>query len=202
VCVPSYCKSAGTLITLGADQVVITDEGELGPLDIQVSKRDEFDERGSGLDIMQAMQVMQERSLDAFRKALVDIKIGTRVTTKLAAETATSLIQGLFAPIYSQIDPVHLGELHRAMSIAYDYGKRLAGNNLKDGALDQLVAGYCSHGFVIDRKEAETLFKTAREPSTSEEKLLESLGGIVKAPNGDIVCHLNEETNDQITSSE
>jgi membrane-bound ClpP family serine protease len=33
--VPGYCKSAGTLITIGAHELVMTDGGELGPLDIQ-----------------------------------------------------------------------------------------------------------------------------------------------------------------------
>jgi len=49
--VPSVCKSAGTLIALGADELILSDEGELGPLDAQVRKLDEIGELGSGLEI-------------------------------------------------------------------------------------------------------------------------------------------------------
>jgi ClpP class serine protease len=45
------CKSAGTLIALGADEIVMSEFGELGPLDVQLSKKDELFGRSSGMDI-------------------------------------------------------------------------------------------------------------------------------------------------------
>ena len=60
------------------------------------------------------------------------------------------------------------------MMIAHDYGERLSTDNVKPEALNQLVAGYPSHSFVIDRKEAETLFRRVRRP-TDEEKALIAL---------------------------
>jgi len=42
--VPELCKSAGTLIALGANELIISDYGELGPLDVQLSKKDELGE--------------------------------------------------------------------------------------------------------------------------------------------------------------
>ena len=35
---PDQCKSAGTLVCIGANELIIADEGELGPLDVQVAK--------------------------------------------------------------------------------------------------------------------------------------------------------------------
>lgn len=49
--IPGLCKSAGSLIAIGADDLVIADDGELGPLDVQLGKRDELFEYSSGLDI-------------------------------------------------------------------------------------------------------------------------------------------------------
>src|SRR5687767_11306085 len=43
-----YCKSAATLIAIGAHDLVISDCGELGPLDVQMSKTDEVMQRQSG----------------------------------------------------------------------------------------------------------------------------------------------------------
>src|SRR5690242_8210365 len=37
-----YCKSTGTLIALGADEIVVGDLAEFGPLDIQLDQADEF----------------------------------------------------------------------------------------------------------------------------------------------------------------
>ena len=47
--VSSYCKSAGTLIAIAANEIAFGDLGELGPLDVQVMKHDEFGAQASGL---------------------------------------------------------------------------------------------------------------------------------------------------------
>ena len=57
--VPGWCKSAGTLIALSAHELVIADEGELGPLDIQIAKSDEIMELGSGLTVDAAMKSLE-----------------------------------------------------------------------------------------------------------------------------------------------
>ena len=49
VFLPGVCKSAGTILTLGADAVIMSDMAELGPIDVQLRKPDEVGERTSGL---------------------------------------------------------------------------------------------------------------------------------------------------------
>lgn len=49
VLVTGFCKSSGTLVALGASELVMSDSGQLGPLDIQVMDKEEFGERLSGL---------------------------------------------------------------------------------------------------------------------------------------------------------
>ena len=91
----------------------------------------------------------------------------TPLRTKQAAELATELAKGFIAPIVARIDPVTLGKHRRAMRVSYDYGERLneMSEALKPGALGMLVEGYPSHGFVIDRKEAQELFKKVEDPN-------------------------------------
>jgi ClpP class serine protease len=48
------CKSTGTLIALGADEIVMGDFAELGPLDIQLAKEDELSNT-SGLNYIQSL---------------------------------------------------------------------------------------------------------------------------------------------------
>jgi hypothetical protein len=169
--VPHYCKSAGTLIAVGADTLVIGDKGELGPLDVQIMNRKEIFERSSGLDYTEALHAMQEHALTMFRQALIEIRAGAQVSTKMAGEFASQLSVGAVAPMYGQIDPIQVGEVHRAMKIAYVYAERLnkQSKQLEESALAELVNGYPDHSFVIDRKEAENLFKSV-QPMTEKEQ--------------------------------
>lgn len=169
--VPSYCKSAGTLVAIGANELAIGDLGELGPLDVQVSKPTEILERGSGLDYTQALMVALEHAQSAFAHSLMQMRGRFRFSTKMAGELASKLACGVVEPLYAQIDPNRIGEMQRAIQIAHEYGRRLDGHgsNLKEGALDTLVAGYPSHSFVIDRKEARQLFKSVDSLTPAEQ---------------------------------
>lgn len=166
------CKSAGTLIAIGADELSIGDMGELGPLDIQVSKSNEFIEQVSGLEIQESLDSIQKHAYGIFRDCLIDIKLNTRVSMKMAGELASSLALGVVSPLYAQIDPDRIGELKRAMKIAAQYGEQLNAKtkNLKEdqNSLEKIISGYPSHSFVIDRKESTNLFKRVYDLSSVE----------------------------------
>src|SRR5256885_1405856 len=90
------CKSAGTLVAVGADEVILSDYGEFGPLDVQLGKQDELFENTSGLDVSQALISLNERSQGFFRDILLDLRLGSKapISTKLAAEIASRLSGG------------------------------------------------------------------------------------------------------------
>lgn len=176
--IPSYCKSAGTLIAIAADEMAIGDFGELGPLDVQVRKHNEMAESSSGLDFNEAVSASFRHVMYAFRYALVDIRRGTRISTRLAGEFATNIAASVAAPLYSQIDPHRVGEMQRAITIAIEYGTRLnegSGSLKSINSLYDLVTSYPSHSFVIDRKEAGNLFKNVGHPSELETRICETL---------------------------
>ena len=201
--IPRECKSAGTLLVIGATSLVISDRGELGPLDVQLSKPDEMFEQSSGLDIMQALRVLREETFNTFRDHLIGIKLTSGITVRTAAEMACKLTVGLFSPIYANVDPLKLGEVQRAIAIAYEYGERLDDydHNLKPDALVRLVTGYPSHGFVIDRKEARQIFNNVRAAELHEEQLGEILYQHCTQPDRDtpfvsnITTSLQHQTN-------
>lgn len=200
ILIPDVCKSAGTLVCIGAHKLIFGDRGELGPLDIQLSKPDEMFESMSGLDIIQALNALENQVLTSFRNYLMDIRGGSRLRTKLAADIATKLADGFISPIAAKIDPVTLGEHQRAMQIAFDYGERLnkVTDSLKSNALIQLVSGYPSHGFVIDRKEAGSLFKCVESPDEATIELYEWALGLLPTilfQDSPVVCNLEEMTN-------
>lgn len=164
--VPRYCKSAGTLILLGASALYLDDMSELGPLDIQVKKGDEIIGQNSGLEFINAVNYLQNQSMTAFRDCLMELT-SMGLSTRIASDIAAKLTTGLFEPISAQVDPLKLAEMQRATEIAYEYGLRLAekSGNIRPEGLPKLVTGYPSHGFVIDRKEAKSIFWKVMKPT-------------------------------------
>ncbi len=173
-----HCKSAGTLIALGADEIIMSDRGELGPLDVQLLKTDELLFRSSGLDIAQGIRSLSEQAFDIFERNFLETirRGGGAITTRTASEIATSLTVGLISPITGQIDPLRVGEVERAINIALQYGIRL---NSDAARISRLIRDYPSHSFVIDFEEAEEVFGNVREPTDSEYLLEEVLQELI-----------------------
>lgn len=92
--VPSYCKSAGTLIAIAAQQLAIGDMGELGPLDLQFTKPSEVLERESGLDYMQGLNVALTHAMQAFTAFLEVKRGGMRLPTNQAGKLASEVACG------------------------------------------------------------------------------------------------------------
>lgn len=186
VFVHGYCKSAGTLCVLGAHHVVMSDGAELGPLDVQIAKRDELGERSSGLVAGEALAALKAQAFDMYEEFFLKIlqRSGNAVTFRTASDIACKLTVGLFEPLYAQINPVEVGEMARSMRVANDYGKRLNvySKNLKESALELLCETYPSHGFVIDIEEAQSLFKNVRPPTESEQELAKTLDELAHSP--------------------
>lgn len=173
--VPGPCFSAGTLLAVAAHELVMSEFGLLGPLDMQVRKTDELVERTSGLTVAEAMDSLRQEAVETLRRTLVGLKaLSPQITLKTALDAAVSLTAGLLQPVSAQIDPIRLGEDNRSTRVVREYGRRLndRAKNLREGALDSLVSSYPSHEFRIDAWEADQeLFQNVREPSDDERKL-------------------------------
>ena len=185
VVINGLCKSAGTLLALCADELVVSDYGELGPLDVQIRREDEVGERRSGMTPKRALISLQTSVMHTFQEHFLRIREDFQISTKLAAEITSSMAVGLFKEIYSQIDPMRLGEIESAMEVADAYGRRLSARkqNVKPEAISRLLAKYPDHGFVIDREEAkEHLFKNVREPDDVESGFLGHIPGCMRLP--------------------
>ncbi len=198
--VDGYCKSAGTIIVIGAQSLILSEYGEIGPIDVQLSKKDELEDYQSGLTVLTSLTALQEKAylnLEYFIQQIEQSSDG-RIKWRTAAEIAARITGSLYGPIYRQIDPLQVGEAVRAMSIASEYAKRLlkAGRNLKGAvALDQLVSKYPDHGFVIDWAEIETMFLNVRKPSEAETDLINAMGSVCKIPHEDTatIAFLDDE---------
>jgi hypothetical protein len=199
--VGGYCKSAGTLVALGAKELIIADCGELGPLDVQMSKPDELAQMQSGLTATSALTTLHAQAFQAFENFFLQLvaRSGSAISTRTATQIAVQLACGLFSPIYGHVDPMHVGEAGRALSIAQKYGQLLndRSENLKARSLNELATNYPSHGFVIDRMGASKLFNAVRKPNDGEQMLLDALQSAVIEPvtsyEAALVAYLNQE---------
>ena len=171
------CKSAGTLLALGAREVVIGSRGELGPLDIQVSEKDEPFRLASGLELFTTLNSLAQNTFTTFETYLLQLigRSSYQISMKAAAKIATELTVGIMSPISGQIDPLQLGRRERALNIAKAYAERLGVPNRVAG---KLATGYPDHGFVIDLEEAKKLLPgKVRAPNDAEAGLETVLSG-------------------------
>jgi Serine dehydrogenase proteinase len=188
ILVPSYCKSAGTLIALCADSLGFSVYGELGPLDTQLSRPDEIMQRASGLEVFSTLQYLTDHAFSCFEQNMLTIlrKSGQTISTRLASEIASKLATGLVKPISAQLDPHRIGLAQRGLEVTKAYGKLLANEkNLKfapETVVNHLVNDYPTHAFVIDREEASTLFSKVGEFSAQENSIFERMKSALMRP--------------------
>lgn len=194
--VPGYCKSAGTLLAMAADEIVFSPFGELGPLDVQMTRTDDLARMESGLNISEAFLSLEERARNTFATLIGEIIRNSEgiVSFRTAAHSASEVVGALYKPIFGQIEPEDVGSRARAMRIGEDYGERLNTRfkNLRPGSLYMLSQRYSSHRFVIDMKEAEALFHNVREASATEKRLVADLGRRCREPSDSL--HLENVT--------
>jgi hypothetical protein len=184
VFVPFRAKSAATLLCLAADELVLGSLGELGPLDQQGDEKQKADSplNTSRLVPFKALQQLQHGAAEMYDELVGRIARKSGMRLFEAGSKAAEVTQGLYGPIFAQLDPVHLAESARGLEIGGEYAERLlrryrpalwAANGPK--LLDRLVHAYPTHGFIIDREEAEELGLPIRAPAGPEAALLDRL---------------------------
>jgi hypothetical protein len=161
ILVPLYAKSAATLMCLAADNIVMGERSELGPLDVQIT---DLVEKGlrtfSPIDEFKSMEYLKEYAisiLDYYASALVE---RSGMSLKEAFHEAMPAVTNMMAPLYQKVDPSKIGSYRQSLAIGQEYAKRLLdlrGSLHSEKIAEDLVWKYPSHDFVIDRLEAKNL---------------------------------------------
>lgn len=158
--VPRYAKSAATLLALGADEILLGDYGELGPLDAQIIDPDR-EERKSALEEVQALERLHSFALESLDRSMVFgmIKSGKKIESLLPI--MSRFVSDITRPLFESIDAVHYTQTSRVLKVAEDYAIRLLRNRYPDNEAERisrfLVENYPEHGFVIDIIEAKSI---------------------------------------------
>ncbi len=189
--IPGLCKSAGTLLAIGANELVFAPYGELGPLDVQLTKTDDLFGQESGLNISEAFRTVEDRAKRTFHALIGEIiqSSGGVVSFQTASHCASEIVASLYGPIFGRIDPEEVGSRARAMRLGEDYGIRLNQKyaNLRESALERLSQSYSSHGFVIDAEESCALFERVRMAEPAEQWLVQNVGPKARFTGADVI---------------
>jgi hypothetical protein len=179
--VPRRAKSAATLLALGADEIVVGEYGELGPLDMQLPDP-QTDELASALNEYQSLYQLYEFAWSAFDDTMRRLRKRCQLTTTELMPIAIRTAIGLTRPLLEDLDTVHYTYVSRELMLANAYAIRLLRHDHKyeeDEASDiagHLVGDYYDHGFVIDAEEAERIgLRTVKKPSANQGQILNDM---------------------------
>lgn len=165
IIVPLYSKSAGTLICLIADKILMTELSELGPLDTQMKEDQEGSspEFGSALNGFKALEQVQQHTIETLDIAAKLILQRSGMKISEAIHLANEFAGQTSGTLYSQLNPKKIGEYARALEIGERYGVILLTRYMKwsddkaRSVINRLVYDYPSHSFAIDFEELQNL---------------------------------------------
>lgn len=149
--VPRHAKSAATLLTLGADEIVFNRHAELGPLDVQIFDPDR-EEWLSGLDEVQTLERLHASAMATFDRMMLMLLDRTHKKAKSLMPLAIRFSTQLMEPMLQGIDVVRFTQMSRLLKVAEEYGRRLLEQGYgEDGQniANYLVEKYPEHGFPI-----------------------------------------------------
>jgi hypothetical protein len=184
------------MLALGADRVILSGLGELGPLDAQLTDS-EKEETTSSLDDYQALQRLMARALEAIDESMYLMlpRTGKKIETLLPM--SMHFIADLMRPLMERFDAVHYSQMARIMKVAEDYLTRLLaaryGFETAGTIARSLIENYSEHQFVIDSVEAQSLGLTHVE--TANDAVMQVMDRIAyELDNSVIIGPLKEYT--------
>lgn len=171
VIIPQHAKSAATLLSLGAKQILMTEAAELGPIDTQIPHPHEPEERISALEGMKGLEAVSGFCHRFLHETMMLVLGQTGRSIKDSLQLATEFAAPVVRPLFEQIDPMDLGRYKRALEIGQEYALRLLNSagyseELAQTISEKLVNGYPQHEFVIDIREAQLLGLRAESVDT------------------------------------
>ncbi|MFH2062878.1 MAG: hypothetical protein ABIJ46_01865 [bacterium] len=165
VLVPLFAKSAGTLICLSGDKILLTEMSELGPLDTQIFEQKDGGNPGytSALNGFKALEQVQQHTIETLDIAAKLILARSQMKIAEAISLANEFAGQTSGTLYGRLDPIKIGEYARALEIGERYGimilTRYCGwpQEKAQNVVRHLVKQYPHHGFVIDHDELKML---------------------------------------------
>ena len=190
ILVPYRALSAGTLLCLCADELVLGPMSALGPIDAHIG--------AAGFPPPDAPTLISAQDVRAFREMAEQWFGVVREEDRLQ----------ILALVAQRIFPTSLSAFYRSDQLTRQIANELLAYQLPDvdtsirqHIVDRLAGGYFAHDYVISRHEARSLGLRVRFASQQEEVLLWEVLQTSRPSPGDSPTHLEGETTAVIASS-
>jgi Serine dehydrogenase proteinase len=160
VIVPDYAKSAATLLALAGNEIYLAPGAELGPLDAQMPEEGSIEGAISALSIAHAADAVAQDAVDL---AGAGGALLLQQTGLSRAETLNAMLHfsaEFSEPLVRQLNPALVHRAKELLRVTARYATRLlerTANGKARHIAQELVENFPTHGFVIDRVEAEKL---------------------------------------------
>jgi hypothetical protein len=164
VVIPNKAMSAGTLMSLGADSIVMTKQAALGPIDPSLDNHPLSPE----ITVATGQKVRVSVSAEAVRGYLEEVRKDVADPTALA---------GVWTHLSNTIHPIVLGEIFRLGGQIRAMATELIQNQVADaearaGIIQLLCSDSGSHDFTINRRKAADIGLKIEKPSAELYRLL------------------------------
>jgi hypothetical protein len=149
VIIPAKAHSAGTLISLGANKIIMTKQATLGPIDPSLNTPLNPQNPLNPNNPASRVPVSVESIKGYFQLAQQDLKINTEKDLK-----------DILINLSNQVHPLVLGDTYRARTQIQMLAKKLLSKqNLKPENIEKIISFLCSdsgsHDYTIYRREAK-----------------------------------------------
>ena len=152
VLVPFRANSAATLLALGADGIVMGRQGELGPIDPQLSIKRVVPDSGGGQTVVQE-QISAE-----------DVLAYTRFVQDRAGLSDQEALSSALSKLTERLDAVVLGNVYRTHTHIRDVAQRMIRSRKEPGSeqdmrviIETLAERVYAHGHAIGLTEAAAI---------------------------------------------
>lgn len=195
--IPRYAKSAATLLSLGADRIILGEHAELGPLDAQIEDSDR-EQTLSALEVVQSIERLNSEAMQAVDAQMFNWMIRSRKKTAVLLPIATKFVAEMMRPLFDKVDTVEFTTFARILKVGQDYAARLLLRQYPEQQAEHIAASltknYPDHGFVIDADECERRGLTVELPP---KELLATLNPFAIRPKDGTILGLFREQSDE-----
>jgi hypothetical protein len=182
--VPRYAKSAATILTLGANEILMNVHAELGPLDAQIyDPEHQVEEHRPSLDEVEALEQLRAFAVQVFLEIMPVLTEGSDLKTSSLMPVASDFATRLVAPLFDKIDVARYAEVSRALKLGEEYARRLLDMNYGPDAeriSRFLTRRYPEHGFPIYSEELREIGLRVATPVDPVQSILEEMTVVLR----------------------
>ncbi len=174
VLVPFRCQSTATLISLGADEIVMLPQGQLSPVDPSIT--------GPYNPMVPGIPIQPGAPLPLLPVSVEEVVSYVHLAKEIGGVQGEAGLVTVFELLTKDVRPMALGQVYRARTQIRMLSKKLLQTHMHDveeqridETVKMLTESLYSHDYLISRREARSIGLNAVDPKEDTERAMSSL---------------------------